>query len=163
MIIDIEEKPVAEIQLNWKAYFLRFCQEHGGYPVNRRGRLLFSDGWEYSSSDYAGPEWAPPTDPETLIGIQAYYWTTRAGIVKAQLMQLESQFNNLRQLQSSKSAPLQHVVNYVDRESRSVVKQVIDLNLDTLKNDILDLKDYAEHCRKQLKELEKVCYGKVTK
>src|SRR5437870_10521119 len=51
-----------QIKLDWREHFRRWCELHGGNPVEVGGRLLAPDGWGYSATSYGGPEYPPPTD-----------------------------------------------------------------------------------------------------
>ena len=97
-----------QVELDWTAYYNEFKQLHGKWPVKYKGRVLFPDGWTYSASELAGPEWPPPTDPEELRKLQLAYWLIRRGMVRDEHHVLKTTVEFLADLQSKKSAPLQH-------------------------------------------------------
>ena len=102
------------IRLDWKAYFVAFCQEHGEGPLFHRGRLLFRDGWTYSSTDYKGPEWPPPEDEEELLKLLLTYWTLRRSAVKKELVSEAIKLAQLKEATMVRSAPLQQSIPVTD-------------------------------------------------
>lgn len=105
-----------DVKLDWRAYYQRFCEEHGD-PVEWKGRLLFEDGWGYSNVDYAGPEYSPPEDLETLKGLRVTYWKVRAKLISRRLVIVKGRLQALENLSSQKSLPLQGVIPYYDEET----------------------------------------------
>lgn len=104
--IFVETDTVPEIVLDWREYYLSFCQEHGD-PAEYGGRLLFEDGWTYSAFDYAGPEWPPPEDKGNLKGLKITYWRLRRETVKAEAFNLQTKLRAINGLQRGKSMPLE--------------------------------------------------------
>jgi hypothetical protein len=94
-------KPAA-VKIDWKGYFHEFRLEHGE-PVEHNGRLLFGDGWTYSNTDYAGPEWPPPEERAELLRMQQTYWTLRRGLLVQECTWLEQQIESLATIRSVKS------------------------------------------------------------
>jgi hypothetical protein len=84
--LDRATKP-SERDLQWRPYFLKFCEQHGD-PVTVGPRLLYPDGFQYSSDSYSGPEWQPPDDPEELQRLVLMYWQVRRGGLQERLTQL---------------------------------------------------------------------------
>lgn len=113
-----------DVKLDWRAYYQRFCEEHGD-PVEWKGRLLFADGWGYSNMDYAGPEYPPPEipdrpgeiDQEKLKGLQVTYWKVRYKLISRRLAVVRGRLQALTNLSSQKSLPLQGVIPYYDEET----------------------------------------------
>lgn len=97
------------IQIDWKAYYDRFDAHHGGYPVMYKGKLLWADGWTYSSTDHAGPEWPPPQDPKELKIYQTTYWAKRRAVLFNEVRRFRDDIQNLKETQRAKSVPLQRV------------------------------------------------------
>lgn len=118
--------PQLKLKLEWRAYYQRFSEMHGGYPIIYKGRQYFADGWSYSMTDYAGPEWPPPTDPEELATIQKVYWYTRWNRARNELMVLRERYDGLKGLQETKSAPLQQIVTVRNEETKKVEKHIGD-------------------------------------
>lgn len=138
------------VRLDWRAYFNRFCNDHGGFPVLVRGRLLFRDGWIYSSTDYAGPEWPPPEDAEELLDLKTEYWSLRREALLAIHRRIYSEVESLTAAQASKSSPLQHSFSYRDDDGQ-VSRGTADLDISAVrvKMDWVadDIKECDEHLR----------------
>lgn len=116
----INNQPL-EIQLDWEAYFIEFCNKHGKYPVvygKEKQLLLFPDGWTYDAINYEGPEYPPPKDKYQLARLQFYYWSRRYRIVKLELITVESDLNYLTDIERSKSLPLQQVIEYQTEDGK---------------------------------------------
>jgi hypothetical protein len=94
------------LTLDWRQYFKEFCALHGE-PVRWGRRLLFPDGWSYHALDHKGPEWKPPTQPDLLLDLKKRYWEIRLGILRGQMLKLQSDLNWIDELQRSRSATLQ--------------------------------------------------------
>lgn len=95
-----------KVRLDWREYFLRFCQVHGE-PITIGSRLLFPDGWQYASTQYQGPEFAPPDDPDQLRELQLTYWRNRRTILAREYQRIKDVIDNLKTSQNSRSVPLQ--------------------------------------------------------
>lgn len=104
------ESPKLKVNLSWKAYYKVFSEKHGGVPILYKGRQYFRDGWSYSATDYAGPEWPPPSDPKELLTLQRVYWYTLHNRCRNELLILRRQFDHLKGLQEEKDVPLQMIV-----------------------------------------------------
>lgn len=95
------------IKLDWKTYFKHFDQAHGGEAIPLGlNRLLYEDGWCYSSRSYSGPEYPPPDDPKRLALLKRFYYSRVKQLVQDELTSLLLLENQLRQLRSAKSLPL---------------------------------------------------------
>lgn len=143
----------ASVTLDWKAYFKAFEEEHGKNPVVFEGRLLFSDGWTYSASDHAGPEWPPPADEAELRRLQVAYWRKRKQIVSSELVRLRHDIDGLRHMQSVKSIPLRQVVRYFDSDAKKRVTERQQLDLAGLESRLRWLEADAADCEAKLTEL----------
>lgn len=144
------------VRLDWRAYFKEFCDLHGRDPVPYRGRLLFPDGWTYSSTDYAGPEWPPPDDPAELLAVQSSYWRRRRGIVRRECVTLQLAVQSLAEMQGCKSVPLQQVVQIRDSETNKLVTSRRPLDLEALKGRLTWLEEDVAECNRHLAELGEV-------
>ena len=109
--LDREPRKGVTYRIDWAEYWRAFCEEHGE-PVPFEGRLLFADGWTYSSSDHAGPEWPPPEDGGRLLFMRRSYWQQRRHMVRTELEGLRDQAENLARLQESKGLPLRGSISY---------------------------------------------------
>ena len=144
-------KPGVLPKLDWAAYFRKFCELHGE-PVAYRGRLLFRDGYTYSASDYAGPEWAPPSDPAELAALQRAYWQLRLKMVEVELARTKAHVTAVFEAQAVRGAPLQVRVSYVDddgkrrEESADVDRQALVERMKWLTSDAID-------CERELRRL----------
>jgi hypothetical protein len=96
-----------QVRLDWRAYWQRFKEVHGNDPVPFKGRLLFPDGWTYSNSSHAGPEWPPPDDPEELRKLLLAYWLIRRKVCLNERDHLFNLIQQLKESQRQRSAPLQ--------------------------------------------------------
>lgn len=146
--------PHLQVRLDWKTYFEKFQEEHG-QPLEYKGRLLFADGWQYSASDYAGPEWPPPTDERALRLMQRTYWFIRRRLAANELYVLQGQYSGLRSLQGAKSIKLQNSFISVDHETKKLNKTVEDLDFAMFEGRIawleMDLRESDQHLN-ELKE-----------
>ena len=144
------------IELDWHAYFVNFSSQHGGDPVEHGGRLLFRDAWQYSATDYAGPEY-PPLESEQYRGeLVRTYWTLRKDIVSEELYQLEYRVRGLRDLQSNKSLPIHQVfAPYWDEDKRVMVDETIDpVDWNILESRLRWLRDDVDLCCQELERLK---------
>lgn len=141
--------PDRTVELNWYAYFKRFCEVHGE-PVEFAGRLLFPDGYQYSNSDYAGPEWVPPSDPEKLSDLRRIYWQRRLQVVKERYKWLKAELEELAGVQYSRSAPLQRTAMYWDDSRQQLVFEPHDVDLELLRGDLLGLQEDMKLCEEEL-------------
>ncbi len=151
--------PAVNLQLDWRGYFLLFCEQHGGNPIHHGGRLLFADGSTYSSTDYAGPEWAPPTDPEELRLLQRTYWLRRRAIVVNEAAELRQAIIGLQQMQSIRTTPLQAQSSHLDPETNKWVVTRGDLDLTQMKGRLEWLESDVLVCAENLRDLEEVTDG----
>lgn len=141
------------VSLDWSAYFKNFKEVHGE-PVLWKGKLLFPDGWTYSCKSREGPEWPPPAKPEQLHELQICYWLTRLSIVQAEFNTLQDMLINLRQLQASRSLPLQCSTSVYDEELGSHRAVAVPLNLDEIEHGRLAwLREDIAMCQDQLRQL----------
>lgn len=143
-------------KLDWRAYFLRFCEEHGGNPVEVRGRLVLPDGWSYSSTSYQGPEWEPPTDSRALCRLLISYWSERRGIVSDELKLLQTTRKSMVEQMLIRSAPLMKRRRVFDDATDKWRWQSEELNLDAIDERIAWLSADVEGCLAKLEELEHV-------
>ena len=138
-----------QFRLDWRAYFRAFSEAHGGDPVEHGGRLLFADGWQYSSTDHAGPEWPAPEDEQELRRLQTYYWNRRLWIVRTERNKLYEKLKGLEELQGTKSVALQTVARQPDEAGRSSVKRG-PLDLAGMQARLAWLKADVQWCESQL-------------
>jgi len=144
-------------RVDWKAYFAKFVQLHGK-PVLWGGTHLFPDGARYSSSDYSGPEWRPPTEPDKLKSLQLAYWRRRQEIVQQELTFKKRRLADLQEERATRLAPLQQTRTEIEpghNGSKPTVKrESMDLDLDGLEQRITWLEEDLVQCKQQLQELE---------
>lgn len=149
--------PTASIELDWVGYFKAFSEAHGGNPLVHGGRLLFPDGWRYSASDYAGPEWAPPDDPEAHRALLRAYWGRRKGVVNSEARQLRGDLDHLRGLQSVRKVPLQALryVKVTDPETGTSGYKAVSgpLDLTAMEGRLAWLQDDLTECDRVLAAL----------
>lgn len=152
-------KPVAapRVRLDWRAYFARFCEAHGNNPVEHGGRLLFADGWRYSMTDHAGPEWPPPSGAD-FKELQRAYWNKRLALVEVERGRLQRTIGELQQLQDQRRVPLQQRTivwsdDYAEDGHRMATVNCSDVQLMPLQQRLKLLTADVAHCGKMLKEL----------
>lgn len=138
-----------KIKLDWRAYFRAFCEAHGKEPVLFNGRLLFSDGWQYSSTDYRGPEWKPEDDErEYLI---RNYWERRLEIVTDEALVLQRTYEDLRTSSAGRSIPLYQSVVYSDEGKQ--VRESVPLDLEAIEGRLAWLQEDRQECLRKLREV----------
>lgn len=145
------------LQLDWKSYYDRFDSAHGGYPIPFRGRLLWRDGWTYSSTDHAGPEWKPPEDTKELKVFKSHYWNSRRVLIADSVRRTEDDLRNLRETQRAKCVPLQVVKRVRSTNAEGipiVIAQYEDIDFDVLEAKLKYDRIELEECAIALKELE---------
>ena len=144
-------------KLDWRAYFLAFCQFHGE-PVEHNGRLLFADGWTYSLTDHSGPEWPPPEDLRELDILVTTYYLILERSLRVTLDKLIAARKSFDTVALSKSMPLQQVAfEEYERDGetrvRKAAKQLdtgsLDARIEWMRQDLAEcqerLKELAEH------------------
>lgn len=146
--------PKPRHQLDWQAYFKSFNELHGGNPIHWGGRLLYQDAWQYSITDHAGPEFAPPEDQREVKSLKRSYWLRRKAIVENELRQLSLHITYLEEMQRLRHVPLQQVLTWFDMEQRRWSRQVGVLDMSGMKERCNWLKDDVELCNERIKELE---------
>lgn len=139
-----------KIVLDWKAYFLQFCQEHGE-PIEYGNVLLFRDGWRYAM-EYQGPEYPPPPDHRELDILVMKYWLGRLRICNKLLGGYIAEKDRIIGLMGSHSLPLQQVVMIDRGDSRS--KGIATLDTRSLDEKIIWLREDIKECEEMLKEIE---------
>jgi hypothetical protein len=140
--------PEDKIRINWVGYFITFC-EHHGEPVLSGGRLLFEDGWTYSSTDYAGPEFPPPTNNDELDVLIKEYWTVRQAQLTREVAKLIHERDKLRKISDSHSLPIQQTVKKEYNPSGYA-----PLNMSSLEQRIEWIQSDLIKCAKRLGEIE---------
>ena len=152
----------SSVQLDWRAYYYRFVEEHG-QPVPWKNRLLFPDGWTYSNVDYTGPEYPPPTDPEDLLALRVYYWGRKIVELEKKLRKARNEMEALRRLQQQRSVPLQCPVVYWDDDGKKRRRlrdeaRTRDADLEemfvTHRSGIIALETEITRCRAELNQLQ---------
>ena len=138
----------SRITLDWFAYYERFKAEHGN-PVEYKGKLLFSDGWTYSLTDYGAPEWPPPKNLMELQNLQREYWKIRLEVVQKELLVLTKTLEDLRILQELKNVPLQGRVATWD-DSKRIRGELGDLELGDFEKRVKWLRDDVIECEEHL-------------
>lgn len=153
--------PQLKVTLDWKAYYKKFAEAHGGSPVVYKGRQYFRDGWSYALEDYAGPEWPPPEDKKVLLTIQRIYWYIRWNRARNELMLLRGRYDNLKGLQDNKSVPLQQVVVSKDAETKKISREVSDWSPAIFEHTIKFLEFEVKEADEHLKLLKQEATGEL--
>lgn len=138
-----------KLRLDWRAYFQGFCEQHGK-PVNWKGRLLFPDGWTYSRTEYKGPEWPPPKDKVELAEMREEYWQLRLQKAEDDLKEVKRLYENLKEQQESRSAPLKYGTRYYDEENQGYRRGTADVSLPAVQDEVTILEEELKECQRQL-------------
>lgn len=149
------------VRLDWRAYYREFALAHGGYPVVHKGRQLFADGWRYSLTDHAGPEWPPPDDPKELLQLRLAYWRRRLTISANAAEVLGRKLRAMEDVQRAKDLPLQQIAASLDPVTglwRRIEGACGEFDFASHRRRLEDLESDAATCRERLAELEE---GKV--
>lgn len=143
-------------KLDWATYFQRFCEAHGGNPVEIGGKLVLPDGWSYSCTSHKGPEWPPPQDPVARAALIAAYWAERKGIVGDELRLLKETRRGIKELLVARDQPVVKVVGRQEMVDGKVKQHWdrSDLNLDEIDLRIKWLEDDVAHADQMLLELK---------
>lgn len=136
------------VELDWYAYWERFKELHGE-PVQVDNRVLFPDGWQYSATNFAGPEYPPPENKVYLWQLQRAYWRRRLALVQAEYKRLDRDLRDLRDLRDAKDAPLQR--RMFDRDVGRT--EVADLDLEPMEARLKELALDVNQCKGQLAKL----------
>ena len=115
-----KKTPTLKISLDWKSYFYRFVEVHGE-PVACRGVLLFRDGWQYSSTDYQGPEFPPPKDATELSSLKREYWEIMQAKLRSEFDRVDKEISKLREWEMLRNQPLQQRVTYESRNDAGAI------------------------------------------
>lgn len=151
-------------KISWRAYFRRFCAEHGGDPFEFKGWLLFRDGWRYSNATYRGPELAPcgcleqPCDCSKRKELSRVYWKLRRASVVRERRLLEMNLRTLEALQRDRSAPLQASLTHRDRVTNPVTGlqewyvevEHRDADFQSVRDRLDDLRHWEAECVREL-------------
>jgi len=141
------------VEFDWDTYFQDFDQYHGGDPVvYGETRLLYRDGWMYSLTDSAGPEWKPAK--EEKVKFQIEYWETRKAETRKEYQWLQQRLKALSSFQEARSLPLKVFTYVQNEETGQKRRETIDLNLDMIQERIYWLYQNEEECIEMLNELD---------
>jgi hypothetical protein len=123
----IDTSNYIQIKLDWPAYYAKFKEKHGLYPIKfGKGRILFEDGWTYSSTDISGPEYPPPSHPHELWKLKVTYWYHRRRLVKHERDYILKQIEDLRAFQINRDCPLQYQIIRTNEEHGEKFKAWIE-------------------------------------
>lgn len=141
-----------QIRIDWKAYFKAFCEAHGD-PILYKGRLLFPDGYQYSATDYAGPEYPPEESLERAYRI--VYYRERRKLLRERESALIRRLEALERLQSALSVPLQYSWTDRDETTGKIMRGTQSLDFDIqLREPIEDVRADMKRCEEMLRELK---------
>lgn len=147
--------PMPQMRMDWKAYYLAFCEAHGGFPMQDRGRLLFPDGWTYSSTSYIGPEWGPPEDRQEFLELVQRYWRLRRVLVKNELSYRKQVLEGLQEMSHTRSVPLQSVITIktgeLGQETSETIKGAVDL--DSMRYNLQEVVKDLDICEEHIRTL----------
>lgn len=138
------------VRYDWKAYFQKFSEVHGGDPVVYGGRLLFRDAWMYSSSDYSGPEYSPPEDEKERKALVRFYWMRRRAIIRNEMTDIRNQIRQVGDEQHRRSATLQQTVRYFDTDTKKMQTLRGPADTSWAQDRLLKLTDLLKECEEAL-------------
>lgn len=143
--------PEVDFQIDWPEYFKEFCRVHGD-PVQARGRLLFADGWTYSATDYAGPEYPPPAEPDKLLDLRRTYWEENLRIRRQWHQKAFHVYEGAKLVVKSRSAIVSRVAHREDENGKRI--RVADpIDLVELKEIVDSLAEDVKTCEQELEKL----------
>lgn len=152
------QRPKTKLRLDWKEYFKKFVEAHGE-PIDRDGRLLFRDGWQYSSTQYQGPEYPPPEDPANLKGLKITYWRLLYERLSREVDETFQQIKMLTDWQNERSMPLQQRIAYLSTTEAGLLVRKRgkpeDLDLSGLEANLADRRYFKKEAQEMLNELVK--------
>lgn len=151
--------PDLDLALDWRAYFRAFLEAHGE-PHEHGGRLWFEDGWSYSATSHAGPEWPPPSDPRELAEVRRRWLRLRRAEVKAERLKTDRLLRQVAGYQAVKSLPLLRRVRRTEegadehgRPVRLVRHEAAPVDAEALLFRLRGLTDEQLRCERLLREL----------
>lgn len=138
----------SRIVLDFRGYFITFCEKHGE-PVHYKGRLLFPDGWTYSSTQYEGPEFPPPSDVGELDNLVEKYWRLRQSTLKKMLDKIRHERKQIQDAQATRDVPLQRMVTREHDGKRMrmyepVNLKMLDQKIEWIENDLIECHEQLE-------------------
>lgn len=136
------------VGLDWPAYYRKFKEMHGKYPVLYQGRLLFPDGWRHAMS-CEGPEYRPPENESECKQLIRRYWQIRKSQVVRELRTLQIVVDSLREFQACKSATLQRK-SVVEDDKKIKRLVVVDLDFTDFDGRLTWLRDDIKECDEHL-------------
>ncbi len=112
------------------------------------------DGWQYSATDYKGPEYPPPTDPYQLRHLKRMYWVQRRFAVRFTVNEVAARLEAIELQQDGRSVPLQQSTRFWDEELKKwvTVRGPVDTTL--LKARLHMLQADLVVCEQMLEELK---------
>jgi len=144
------------LRIDWRAYFERFCKEHGP-PVLYKGNYLFQDGYRYATDSHVGPEWKPPEDKDLLLTFKRAYWKRRKVIISRELFLTRDKYERLVDAQAARSVPLQQSRSYYTQDEmtgkQTRVIDTYDLDLEGMVGRIQWLETDLTICDEELENL----------
>jgi hypothetical protein len=141
------------VEFDWTKYRDNFDFNHGQDPVIfGENRVLYRDGWMYSLSNVAGPEW-PPENEIQKKELQEIYWLARKSASQNELGWLRKQLRGLSNFQDCKSGKLQVYTYRFNEETGERRRETIDLDLDSVQARIDWVTSDLESSEKELKEI----------
>jgi len=145
---------VTKCQVDWREYFLAFCDRHGP-PVNfNEHRLLFQDGWQYSKYSHSGPEYPPPEDKGYLKQLQLIYWKIRKHNIEEVLRKGEQQLAGLKLLEETHDGPIYVITKQRDEETGKITTQRDTVDLVKLEAELKILDEEFANCWSYINELQ---------
>lgn len=133
-------------RIDWRQYFLDFCEVHGKVPMELDGKLVFSDGWSYSCNDHRGPEYPPPEEPKELQQLLLRYWHRRRTAVELELRKARIALETAENAVANRSAQLTVYSQIRDPESGRIMVSRAPLNIDDYRGRVEWLEADAKIC-----------------
>jgi hypothetical protein len=107
-------------------------------------------------TDYRGPEWPPPDDLKELRKLCLVYWHLRRKAVRTDLIKERWKLEDVKTLVASRSAPIQQVAVYFDREASKMVAARNPLDVSQYEGRVAWLETALEECDEMIVHYQEV-------
>lgn len=143
--------PIPLTEIDWDAYWEHFKAIHGEH-IEYEGKLLFPDGWRYSSTDPSGPEY-PPEDEKARRRWIKVYWKQRLSYCVKEQKELSAQYVGLQKLAEVRSAPIFQREYSLD-DNGDLVSEAVPLDLEMYRGRMEWLIQDMQRCQSVIEILD---------
>lgn len=146
------QSPNRKIRFDWKAYFNSFCDMHGLFPMEWKGRLLFPDGWTYSISSESGPEYPPPSTELALLELKRQYWILRKQITASELKFRQQALVDVKHAMETHTATLFHTWTTFNSELKTKETHSEAIDIAAMERGVFEIQKDLDECIDMLRE-----------